>query len=93
MWSGWLGKLMWAAGALSLLFAWWAIYKAGAMQAAQAAGEALPYESATVFGIEALAWYWNALVLGVLASMPSKWGCRGRSCMACMPEEKSGEAM
>lgn len=40
-----------------------------------------------VWGLEPLAWYWNALVLGVLAL-----GCKGGhgcdSCGTCMPEEK-----
>lgn len=39
-----------------------------------------------VLGLEPLAWYWNALVLGVLAMgcKGGHGGCRG----TCMPEQK-----
>ena len=37
-----------------------------------------------VLGLEPLAWYWNALVLGVLAG-----GCKGHH-GTCLPEEKAG---
>ncbi|MBI4992250.1 MAG: hypothetical protein HZB99_03460 [Candidatus Harrisonbacteria bacterium] len=39
-----------------------------------------------VWGLEPLAWYWNALILGVLAL-----GCKGHGsghCGTCMPESK-----
>ena len=44
------------------------------------------YNRGLVLGLEPLAWYWNALVLGVLAV-----GCSGHSghCGTCMPEEKA----
>lgn len=44
------------------------------------------WQRGLVLGLEPLAWYWNALVLGVLAT-----GCKGGhgSCGSCeMPEEK-----
>jgi len=41
-----------------------------------------------VWGLEPLAWYWNALVLGVLA-LGKKSHCG--NCGTCMPEEKGGE--
>ncbi|MDE2001171.1 MAG: hypothetical protein KGI60_01225 [Patescibacteria group bacterium] len=44
------------------------------------------YRQNLVFGLEPLAWYWNALVMGVLAM--GGWGkhCHGGSCE--MSEEK-----
>lgn len=44
------------------------------------------YRRGLVWGLEPLAWYWNALVLGVLA-LGKKGGGHG-SCGSCMPEEK-----
>ena len=43
------------------------------------------YRRGLVFGLEPLAWYWNALVLGVLA-LGKKM--HGHNCAACMPEKK-----
>lgn len=45
------------------------------------------YKKAPVFNLEPLAWYWNALVLGVLAN-----GCKGgcSSCETCEVNEKGG---
>ena len=44
------------------------------------------YNRGLVLGLEPLAWYWNALVLGVLAN-----GCKGGhgSCGTCETEEKA----
>ena len=44
------------------------------------------YQRGLVFGLEPLAWYWNALVLGVL-SMGKKGYSHG-SCGTCMSEKK-----
>jgi hypothetical protein len=43
-----------------------------------------------VLGLEPLAWYYNALIMGVLA-MAGKQGMHCGGCGTCMPEEK--EAM
>jgi len=45
------------------------------------------YMKGLVLGLEPLAWYWNALVLGVLAN-GCKAGCG--SCGTCDSEEKGG---
>jgi len=73
----WFGGLLWTLAALSVLLAWWAVYRRG-----------------LVLGLEPLAWYWNALVLGVLAlGCKSDCGSCGScgACGTCMPEEKGGE--
>ena len=59
----WLWKVLWAAGALSLVTAWVAVYQKG-----------------LVWGLEPLAWYWNALVLAAL-STPIKMDCK--DCSGC----------
>ncbi|OGY63369.1 MAG: hypothetical protein A3I89_01775 [Candidatus Harrisonbacteria bacterium RIFCSPLOWO2_02_FULL_41_11] len=46
------------------------------------------YKKGLVFGLEPLAWYWNALVLGVLSM--GKMGKSHGYCGACMPEKNSG---
>ncbi len=65
-----LRSALWALAALTLVFAWVAVYKRG-----------------LVFGMDPLVWYWNALVLGVLAN-GAKGGCG--SCGTCDSGEKGG---
>ena len=63
-----LSMVFWAAGVLSLVMAWVAVWQRG-----------------LVLGLEPLAWYWNALVLGVLAT-----GAKGHgSCGSCDSGEKT----
>ncbi len=45
-----------------------------------------------VFGLEPLAWFWNALVLGVLALGCKGHGCRGgHSCGSCEVSDKDAK--
>jgi len=66
-WKPIIGNVLWVAAAVSLIFAWVSIYKNAAIQTAASINETKPYENALVFGLEPLAWYWNALLFGVLA--------------------------
>jgi len=75
-WKPLLGLVLWVAGLACLLFAWWAVRKAAQPGATL---QDLPW------GLEPLAWYWNALVLGVLAIGAKGHG--GANCGTCMPEK------
>jgi len=44
------------------------------------------YRQALVLGLEPLAWYYNALIMGVLA-MAGNWSAGCDDCGMCMPEE------
>ena len=46
------------------------------------------FQRGLVFGLEPLAWYWNALVLGVLSM--GKMGKGHGGCGSCSSEEKVG---
>ncbi len=45
------------------------------------------YRQALVLGLEPLAWYYNALIMGVLA-MAGKWGASCDGCGTCMAEDR-----
>ena len=87
-WRPVLGHVFLAAAVISFVFVWVSIYKANAIQNAAANNLQSPYLNPLVFGLEPLAWYWNALVLGVL-SMAVRKG--SDHCHSCELEEGSSQ--
>lgn len=47
------------------------------------------YRRGLILGLEPLAWYWNALVLGVLGAGASSMGGGCGSCGTCSSDEKA----
>ncbi len=95
--SIWSGKILIAAAAASVILAWMSAYRDVKIQrtvdekyantpAAAIPREELPFNgNSTILGFAALGWYWNALVLGVLAiamrtSAASDCDCCGSEC-------------
>ncbi len=80
------GMVLWILGFASLIAAWFGIYRSSLIQQALQAKQVAPYGgNPLIFGLEPLGWYWNALVLGVLAAglkAGKKGGCCG-SCNSC----------
>lgn len=70
-WQAVVGNVLWGAGLVAVVLAWVAMARKGLL----------------VFGLEPLAWYWNALVLGVLSMGASK-SCGSCGDGVCVPEKE-----
>ncbi len=85
-WRPLAGHVLWIAAFIALIMAWVSIQRNNSLQAKAQAGQQVNPKDALVFGLEPLAWYWNALVLGVLA-IGKKVSSSSCGCGSCEGEE------